>query len=323
MAYGVPFYDMDFSPEEIDVSPPCFLVDNSQTEESIQIYGSESDAHVTILKQLPIFALSTRSGFPSSSLTNEALEGLYQNTKPVSCPSGSGSANGDNRRGESGDHGGQDRNHGQDRGGGNSSRDGGGRGEDQGPGDGEGGYGGGGGDDGRGGGDDDDNDDNAPGEIEQESPPTDQAPSSSNSDSLPCLVRPESIVSSGQTFLLAELGHGAERIAHSDSSTSGIVFQNVSGGSGHESSGDHNSQASTRIVGRGDDIAADVPSAESLSETSTAPVVSPVETEKKSTSSSSIGRFYNNKLLFAFLWQGQEAQFLLSQFFSRSIKMMA
>ena len=59
---------MEFSPEELDVSPPCFLVDNSQAEESQQVCRSDSDQHVSILKRLPVFAMSA-----SICSTNESL----------------------------------------------------------------------------------------------------------------------------------------------------------------------------------------------------------------------------------------------------------
>ena len=289
---------MDFSPEELDVSPPCFLVENSQADESQQLCRSDSDQHLAILKRLPIFSVSARTD-QSTCSTNE------RNPVVVSCPTGSGE---NGRQGEPGDVRGEQGNGGQGQGRDDRSGDadngggGDGAGNDGGAGGGEGGHGGG-GDDGGGGGGDDDGDDGDD-DNDEESPPPEEPSSSSSSDALPKLIRPEAVISGnqwkGQKFSASELQaqQAAERGTRSDSSLSGAVTGHGSGGSVHESSGDHYSQASTGIVGEGDDIAADMPSvvgSGSLSEASTA-VVSPVETEKKSTSSSSISMICSNMI---------------------------
>lgn len=295
---------MDLSSEELDISPPCFLVENSQVEESEQLCQYDSNHHVTILKRLPIFSPSATRADRSSFLTNESVVSVPRHPVAVGYPTGSG------ERGQQGDPRGEQRDGGQrqERGGGDGHGGGGdgagdgGDGADRGAGGGEGGYGGGGGDGGRGGDDgggDDDNDD----ENDEESTPSEEPSLSTSSDAMPELVRPEAVVSSdqwkGRRFSASEmlLQQAAERRAHSESSSSsGVVAEPGSGGSVHDSSGDRYSQASTGIVGADDDVAADMPSvvgSASLSEESTAPVVSPVETEKKSTSSSSIGMTSN------------------------------
>ena len=295
---------MDLSPEELDISPPCFLVENSQVEESQQFCQYESDHHVTILKRLPIFSASTTRADRSSFLTNESAVSIPRHPVAVGCPTGGGeSGQQGDPRGEQGDGGQrQERGEGDGQGGGGGGDRGGDGddGADRGAGGGEGGYGGGGGDDGRGGGDDGGDDDNNGDENDEESTPSEEPTSS---DAMPELVRPEAVASSnqwkGRRFSASEilLQQAAERRAHSESSSpSGVVAEPGSGGSVHDSSGDRYSQASTGIVGAGDDVAADMPSvvgSASLSEGSTAPVVSPVETEKKSTSSSSIGMTSN------------------------------
>lgn len=281
---------MDFSPEELDVSPPCFLVENSQDDESQQLGRSDSDHHVTILKRLPIFAVPARD--PSSCSANESA--VSRNPVAISCPAGGGEGG---RQGEPGNPRGEGRDGRQAQEEGDIPGGDGGNGDhgvDRGAGGGEGGYGGGGGDRDRGGGDGDDGDeDNNGDDNDEESPPTEE-PSSSSSDALPSLIRPETVLSTnqwkGQKFSASEMlvQHAAERRAHSDSSSSGVIAEHGSGASVHDSSGDHYSQASTGIVGAGEDVAADMPSAAgsgSVSEASTAPL----EAEKKSTSSSSIG----------------------------------
>ena len=282
---------MDFSAEELDVSPPCFLVENSQDDESQQLGRSDSDHHVTILKRLPIFAVP--AGDPSSCSANESA--VSRNPVAISCPAGSGEGG---RQGEPGNPRGEQRDGGQGQEGGDISGGDGGDGDhgaDRGAGGGEGGYGGAGGDGDRGGGGGDDGDDDNNGDDnDEESPPTEEPSSSSSSDALPSLIRPETVLSSnewkGQKFSASEMlvQHAAERRAHSDSSSSGVIAEHGSGASIHDSSGDRYSQASTGIVGVGEDVAADMPSVAgsgSLSEASTAPL----EAEKKSTSSSSIG----------------------------------
>ena len=291
---------MDFSPEELDVSPPCFLVDNSQTEESQQFCRSDSDQHhISILKRLPVFTVSARA---DSSICS-ANESVHRHPVARSCPTGGGESEGQEEpgysRGRQGDRG-------QRQGGGDSYRGGGGGG-----GGGDGGFdngsaggadGGGNDDDGGDGGGDDRDSDNNNDDNEEESPPAEEPSSSSSSDVLPGLIRPEAVISSNQwkehKFSASELHvqQAAERRTNSDSSVPGEVGQQGSiGGSARDSSGDNYSQASTGIVEEVADVAADMPSVAgsgSLSEASTAPVVSPVEalTEKKSTSSSSIGK---------------------------------
>ena len=293
---------MDFSPEELDVSPPCFLVENSQAGESQQLCRSDSDQHLAILKSLPVFAVSARAD-PSVCSTNDHESSAHRNPVAVSCPTGGGENGG---QGEPGDLRGGQGEGGQEQGGGDNPAgnggDGGGDGDGGGNEGGEGGQGGygEGGDDGGGGGDDGDdrNDDD---DNDEESPPAEEPSSSSSTDALPRLIRPESIISDsqwkGQRFSTTDIHvqQATERGTRSDSSLSAVV-EHGSGGSIHESSGDRNSQASTGVVGEGDDVAADMPSVAgtgSLSEGSTAPVVSPAETEKKSTSSSSTGMMVN------------------------------
>ena len=289
-------FEMDFSPEELDVSPPCFLVENSQADESQQLGRSDSDHHVTILKRLPVFAVRVPSRDPSSCSTNESA--VSRNPVAISCPAGGGEGG---RQGEPGNPRGVQRDGGQGQEGGGVPGDvpggDGDHGADRGGGGGEGGYGGGGGDGDRGGGGDDDGDDDNNGdENDEESPPAEEPSSSSSSDALPMLVRPETVLSNdqckGQKFSASEMlvQHASERRAHNDSSSSGVIAEHGSGGSVHDSSGDHYSQASTGIVGAGEDVAAEMPSdagSGSLSEASTAPL----EAEKKSTSSSSVGMY--------------------------------
>ena len=268
---------MEFSPEELDISPPCFLVDNSQAEESQQVCRSDSDQHVSILKRLPVFAMSA-----SICSTNESLR-----RHPVvrSRPTGSGG-------GEPGDSRGEQRNCGQEQGGGGGSRergtDGDAGGNSRGAG---GGYGGGdGGDDGGGGGDDDDDRDGDD-DHEDDSPPADEPSSSSSSDQMPSLVRPEAVTGSsqwkGQKFSVSELHaqHSAGSGTDSNLLSPGEVVQQ----------GGNHSQAFSGIVGEGAHDAADVhvvSGSGSLSEGSTGTVECPSEkrSEKKSTSSSSDGK---------------------------------
>ena len=267
---------MDFSPEELDVSPPCFLVDNSQAEESQQACRSDSDQHVSILKRLPVFAMPA-----SICSTNESLR---QHPVVRSRPTGSS-------EGEPGDSRGERRNCGQEQRGGDDSRE---RGTDGGAGGNSGGVGGGygggdgGGDDG-GGGDDDDREGDD--DHEDDSPPADEPSSSSSSDQMPSLMRPEAVTGSSQwkeqKFSVSELHtqHAADSGTDSNLLSPSEVVQQ----------GGNHSQASSGIVGEGADAAADVAAVSvsgSLSEGSTAQVESPLEklSEKKFTSSSSVGK---------------------------------
>ena len=267
---------MDLSPDELDVSPPCFLVENSQADESQQLGRSDSDQY---LKQLPIFRLPNTTNSSADNSRNSSS--VPRHPVAVTCPT----AGGEDRRKEEGDPSRQARDGDQQGEGGNSS--GGGGGDDRGGGGDNGGGGGGegGGGDaggegdgggGGGGGDDDDNENNGqdPSTNEEESPHSEE-PSSSSSDAIPKLIRPEAVVANndqwkGQQFVVQVVR---------DAPLSGPDTSHGSGGSVHESS-DNYSQASTGIVGEGRDVGADG------SEASTAPV----EDERKSTSSSSIGK---------------------------------
>ena len=265
---------MDFSPDELDVSPPCFLVENSQADESQQLGRSDSDQHLAILKQLPIFRLATSRAESSANNTANDLS-VTRNPVAVTCTTtggeGGGKEEGDPSR-EQGDGGqqggGSDGGGGDDRGG-----DGGGDGGGGGGGGGEGG----GGDAGGGGDDDDDNNNQDPSTNEEESPHSEEpSSSSSSSDAIPRLIRPETVFRSTdqwkrEKFVVQAVQEGP------------LLGADVSGGSVHDStgSGDNYSQASTGIVGEGGDVAADI-----TSEASTAPI----EEERKSTSSSSAGR---------------------------------
>ena len=258
---------MDFSPDELDVSPPCFLVENSQDDESQQLGRSDSQ----ILKHLPIFRLSSRTDSSVDNSRNDSS--VPRHPVVLTCPTaggeGVGKVGGDpsrdgDQQGQGGDSGGG----GGDEGGGGGDSDGGGGGG--GGGDGHAGGGGNGGSD-----DDDDNENNGqdPSTNEEESAQSEEQSSSPSSDTIPKLIRPETIVSNidqwkGQKFVVR------------DAPLSGPVTSHGSGGSVHESSDDY-SQASTGIVGEGRDVGADV-----TSEASTAPV----EEERKSTSSCSIGK---------------------------------
>lgn len=255
---------MDFSPDELDVSPPCFLVENSQDDESQQLGRSDSQ----ILKHLPIFRLSSRT---DSSADNSNDSSVPRHPVALTCPTaggeGVGKVGGDpSRDGDQQGQGGNRSGGGDDRGGGGDNGGGGG----DGGGDGHAGGGGNGGRD-----DDDDNENNGqdPSTNEEESPHSEQQSSSPSSDTIPKLIRPETIVSNndqrkGQKFVVR------------DAPLSGPVTSHGSGSSVHESS-DNYSQASTGIVGEGRDVGADV-----TSEASTATV----EEERKSTSSCSIGK---------------------------------
>ena len=266
---------MDLSPDELDVSPPCFLVENSQADESQQLGRSDSDQYLKQLKQLPIFRLPNTTNSSADNSRNSSS--VPRHPVAVTCPT----AGGEGRRKEEGDPSRQQRDGDQQGEGGDSSGGGddrGGGGDNGGGGGGEGGGGdaGGGGDGGGGGGDDDDNENNGqdPSTNEEESPHSEE-PSSSSSDALPKLIRPEAVVANndqwkGQQFVVQVVR---------DAPLSGPDTSHGSGGSVHESS-DNYSQASTGIVGEGRDVDADG------SEASTAPV----EDERKSTSSSSIGK---------------------------------
>ena len=293
---------MDFSTEELDVSPPCFLVENSQADESQQLGRSDSDQHLAIIKQLPIFRLSNRT---DSSACN-SRNGLSVPRHPValSCPTaggeGYGKEEGDPSR-EQGD--GDQPGEGVHSGGGGDDR-GGGEGNGGGGGGGEGGGGDAGGD-GGGGDDEDDNENNGrdPSTNEEESHHSEEPSSSSSSDAIPRLIRPEAVVTDNDQWKRQKFVVQVVR----DVPLSGPDTSRGSGGSVHESS-DNYSQASTGIVGEGRDVGADV------SEASTAPL----EEERKSTSSSSIGKTYvkqpnfidpppNLHFLFMssrFLWEG-------------------
>lgn len=264
---------MDFSLGELDVSPPCFLVESSQADESQQLGRSDSDI---ILKQLPIFRLSTITDSSAGNSRNDSS--VPRHPVAVTCPmaggEGFGKEEGDPSR-EQGD--GDQQGEGGDSSGGGDDRGGDGGGDNGGGGGGEGGGGdaGGGGD--GGGGDDDDNENNGqdPSTNEEESPHSEEPSSSSSSDAIPKLIRPEAVVGNndqrkGQKYVV--------RVVQ-DAPLSGPDTSHGSGGSVHESS-DNYSQASTGIVGAGGDVAADV------SEASTAPV----EEERKSTSSCSTGK---------------------------------
>ncbi|KAL9983788.1 hypothetical protein ACROYT_G006018 [Oculina patagonica] len=268
---------MDFSPDELDVSPPCFLVENSQADESQQLGRSDSDQHLAILKQLPIFRVATRAESSAGNTTNDLS--APRNPVAVTCPTtggeGGGKEEGDPSReqGDGGQQGG-----GSDSSGGGDDGGGDGGGDDGGGGGGEGGGGDAGGGDG-GGGDDDDDENNGqdPSTNEEESPHSEEPSPSSSSDAIPSLIRPETVVSNSDQFK----GEKVVVQVFRDARLSGADVSHESGGSVHESpgSGDNYSQASTGIVGEGGDVAADV------SEASTAPM----EEERKSTSSSSVG----------------------------------
>ena len=278
---------MDFSPDDLDVSPPCFLVENSQADESQQLGRCDSDQYFKQLKQLPIFRLSNRTDSYSADSPVPRLP------IPLNCPTAGGGyekeegapireqGDGD-QQGEGGDSNGG----GDDRGGGGGGGDNGG---DNGGGGGGGGEGGGG--DAAGGGnggdgddhdDDDENNGQDPSTNEEESPHSEEPSSSPSSDAIPMLIRPEAVNTNndqwkGQKFMVQVVR---------DAPLSGPDTSHGSGGSVHESS-DNYSQASTGIVGEGRDVAGDV------SEASTAPV----EEERKSTSSSSIGKYWVNHLV--------------------------
>lgn len=268
---------MDFSPEEFDVSPPCFLVENSQADESQQLGRSDSDQHLSIIKQLPIFRLSNRTDSSACNSRNDSS--VPRHPVALSCPTaggeGYGKEEGDPSR-EQG-HGDQPGEGGHGSGGDDDRGDGGGGDNGGGGGGDNGGGGGGGGGDGGGGDDEDDNENNGqdPSTNEEESPHSEEPSSSSSSDTIPRLIRPEAVVTNndqwkGQKFVVQVV---------QDAPLSGADTSHGSGGSMHESS-DNYSQASTGIVGEGRDVGADV------SEASTALM----EEERKSTSSSSIGK---------------------------------
>lgn len=260
---------MDFSPDELDVSPPCFLVESSQADESQQLGRSDSDI---ILKQLPIFRLSTITDSSAGNSRNDSS--VPRHTVAVTCPTAGGEGFGKEERDPSRDQQGE----GGDSSGGGDDRGGDGGGDNGGGGGGEGGGGdaGGGGDGGGGGDDDDDNENNGqdPSTNEEESPHSEE-PSSSSSDAIPRLIRPETVVGNNDQWK----GQKVVVQVVQDAPLSGPDTSHGSGGSVHESS-DNYSQASTGIVGVGGDVAVDV------SEASTAPV----EEERKSTSSSSTGK---------------------------------
>ena len=249
---------MDLSLDELDVSPPCFLVENSQADESQQLGRSDSDQYLKQLKQLPIFRLpNTTNSSAAKTCPTAGGEGCRKEEGDPSRQQRDG-----DQQGEGGDSSGGG---GDDRGGGGDNGGGGGGGE------GGGGDAGGGGD-GGGGGDDDDNENNGqdPSTNEDESLHSEE-PSSSSSDAIPRLIRPEAVVASNEQKVVVQVVR--------DAPLSGPDTSHGSGGSVHESS-DNYSQASTGIVGEERDIGADG------SEASTAPV----EDERKSTSSSSIGK---------------------------------
>ena len=272
---------MDFSPDELDVSPPCFLVENSQADESQQLGRSDSDQHLAIIKQLPIFRLSNRTDSSACNSRNDLS--VPRHSVALTCPAaggeGCGKEEGDPSR-EQGD--------GDQQGEGGHS---GGGGDDRG--------GGGGEDNGGGGGDDDDNDNN-PSTNEEESPHSEQPSSSSSSDAIPRLIRPEAVVTNNDQWKEQKFVVQVVR----DAPQSGPDTSRGSGGSVHESS-DNYSQASTGIVGEGRDVGTDV------SEASTAPL----EEERKSTSSSSIGKSWVKHPTFIdTATENQESKLLLSSF---------
>ena len=271
---------MDLSPDDLDVSPPCFLVENSQAEESQQLGRSDSDQYLKQLKQLPIFRLPNRSNSSADNSTDRSS--VTRLPVAVTCPT----AGGEGCRKEEGDPSRQQRGGDQQGEGGNSSGGGGNRGGTGGGGDnggggggegGGGGAGGGGDGGGGGGGDDDDNENNGqdPSTNEEESAHSEEPSSLSSSDAIPRLIRPEAVVANNDQWKGRKLVVQVVR----DAPLSGPDTSHGSGGSVHESS-DNYSQASTGIVGEGRDVGTDV------SEASTALV----EEERKSTSSSSIGK---------------------------------
>ena len=271
---------MDLSPDELDVSPPCFLVEDSQADESQQLGRSDGDLdqHLSILKRLPIFRLSTRTDSSAGNSRNDLSVPRYPVV--VTCPTAGGEGFGKEERDPSREQGdGDQQGEGGDSSGGGDDRGGDGGGDNGGGGGGEGGGGdaGGGGDGGGGDDDDDDNENNGqdPSTNEEESSHSEEPSSSSSSDAIPRLVRPEAVVGNNDQWK----GQKVVVQVVQDAPLSGPDISHGSGGSVHESS-DNYSQASTGIVGVGGDVAADA------SEASTAPV----EEERKSTSSSSIGK---------------------------------
>lgn len=279
---------MDLSPDELDVSPPCFLVENSQAEESQQLGRSDGDQYLKQLKQLPIFRLPNRTNNPADN--SRIGSSVPRHSVAVTCPTAGGEGYGK----EEGDPSRQQRDGDQQGEGGDSS--GGGGGDDRG-GDGDNGGGGGGGEGGGGdaggggdrggGGDDDDNENNGqdPSTNEEESPHSEEASSLSSSDAIPRLIRPEAVVANNDQWKGQKLVVQVVR----DAPLSGPDTSHGSGGSAHESS-DNYSQASTGIVGEERDVSGDV------SEASTALV----EEERKSTSSSSIGKTWVNHPTFIY-----------------------
>lgn len=257
---------MDFTPEELEVSPPCFLVENSQSEDS-QVFRSDNARDLAILKQLTRLSTSRTDPAAGNSLNDSSLP---RNCGAISCSTSGGEGGGreegdpSRQQGDEGQQGqGGDSSGGNDSGGG----DGGGDNDGGGGGGGEGGggeAGGGDGDGGGGDGDDNENNDQDPSANEEESPHSEEP--SSSSDALPELIRPEAATSApGVRVIVKDVA---------------AARQHGSGGSVHDSSGDNYSQASTGIAGDGGDVATDV------SEASTALV----DEERKSTSSSSVGK---------------------------------
>lgn len=73
---------MDFTPEELDLSSPCLLVENSQSQETETIFRSDSACDLAILKQLT--RLSTSRTDPSAGISCDHPS-FPRNCAAISC----------------------------------------------------------------------------------------------------------------------------------------------------------------------------------------------------------------------------------------------